>query len=143
MNNKIATTRHKTFIDGLRCLAVLAVIANHLNHKILPLGYLGVDVFFVISGYVITFSLESRASKGMSLIKFLSEFYRRRIKRILPALTFYIALISILLTLVAPNPGNFLQTGFYALFGVSNITLYYQSLDYFGNVFCICKYFLR
>ena len=69
----------------------------------------------------------------MSLIKFLSEFYRRRIKRILPALTFYIALISILLTLVAPNPGNFLQTGFYALFGVSNISLYYQSLDYFGN----------
>ena len=41
-------------IDGLRALAVLAVIINHFNEYILPSGYLGVDIFFVISGYVIT-----------------------------------------------------------------------------------------
>jgi len=49
-------------IDGLRAFAVLAVIVNHLNKKILPSGYLGVDIFFVISGYVITSSLLARQS---------------------------------------------------------------------------------
>jgi peptidoglycan/LPS O-acetylase OafA/YrhL len=46
-------------IDGLRALAVVAVIINHFNRSILPSGYLGVDIFFVISGYVITASLAS------------------------------------------------------------------------------------
>ena len=44
-------------IDGIRALAVIAVIINHFNRDILPSGYLGVDVFFVISGFVITSSL--------------------------------------------------------------------------------------
>jgi peptidoglycan/LPS O-acetylase OafA/YrhL len=47
-------------IDGLRALAVIAVIINHFSKDILPNGYLGVDVFFVISGYVITASLSNR-----------------------------------------------------------------------------------
>ena len=47
-------------IDGLRAIAVVAVIINHLSHGALPGGYLGVDIFFVISGYVITSSLEKR-----------------------------------------------------------------------------------
>ena len=47
-------------IDGLRALAVLAVIVNHFNERLLPGGYLGVDVFFVISGFVILTSLASR-----------------------------------------------------------------------------------
>ena len=44
-------------VDGLRAVAVVAVILNHLDHRLLPGGYLGVDIFFVISGFVITASL--------------------------------------------------------------------------------------
>ena len=53
-------------IDGLRGFAVLAVIVNHFNKDILPSGYLGVDIFFVISGFVITSSLANRESKNFS-----------------------------------------------------------------------------
>ena len=67
-------------IDGLRALAVTAVITNHINHHILASGYLGVDIFFVISGYVITASLSGRKSK--SLGEFIGSFYARRFKRL-------------------------------------------------------------
>ena len=49
--------KYRPEIDGLRALAVVAVIINHFNQDILPSGYLGVDIFFVISGYVITKSV--------------------------------------------------------------------------------------
>ena len=49
--------RYRPEIDGLRAFAVIAVIINHFNKDILPSGYLGVDIFFVISGLVITSSL--------------------------------------------------------------------------------------
>jgi peptidoglycan/LPS O-acetylase OafA/YrhL len=56
---KYKSEYHKD-IDGLRAIAVICVIINHFNHAALPGGYLGVDVFFVVSGYVITASLEKR-----------------------------------------------------------------------------------
>ena len=65
-------------IDGLRALAVVAVIINHFNKDILPGGYLGVDIFFVISGYVITSSLYNRPATNFR--DFISGFYSRRIK---------------------------------------------------------------
>ena len=49
--------RYRPEIDGIRAFAVIAVIINHFNKEILPNGYLGVDIFFVISGFVITSSL--------------------------------------------------------------------------------------
>ena len=57
------TSRYRPEIDGLRAFAVVAVIINHFNKDVLPGGYLGVDIFFVISGYVITSSLFGRPSK--------------------------------------------------------------------------------
>ena len=59
MINKIKNT-YRADIDGIRAFAVCAVILNHLNKEILPGGFLGVDIFFVISGFVITFSLQSK-----------------------------------------------------------------------------------
>ena len=59
-----AVNRYRPEIDGLRAFAVVSVIINHLNKDILPGGYLGVDIFFVISGYVITSSLSGRSSAG-------------------------------------------------------------------------------
>ena len=53
-NNISANSRYRPEIDGLRAFAVIAVIINHFNKEILPNGYLGVDIFFVISGYLIS-----------------------------------------------------------------------------------------
>ena len=64
-------------IDGLRAISILAVICNHFNKNLLPGGYLGVDIFFVISGFVITTSLLNKDSK--SAFEFLGAFYEKRI----------------------------------------------------------------
>ena len=78
-NNISTKSRYRPEIDGLRAFAVIAVIINHFNKEILPNGYLGVDIFFVISGFVITSSLYQRKSKNFN--DFISGFYERRIKR--------------------------------------------------------------
>ncbi|MNM22146.1 O-acetyltransferase OatA [compost metagenome] len=70
-------------IDGLRALAVLAVTAFHFNKQWLPGGFVGVDVFFVISGFLITGIIYGKGS-GFSF----GDFYGRRVRRILPAATF-------------------------------------------------------
>jgi len=118
-------------IDGLRAVAVLAVIANHLNSVILPGGYLGVDIFFVISGYVITSSLQNGANA--SLGRLLIDFYSRRIKRLAPALITIVIFFSVLIRLFVPDTKAYALTGVSSLFGISNIFLYTQAIDYFGS----------
>lgn len=123
--------RYRPEVDGLRALAVLAVILNHLNPAWLPGGWLGVDIFFVISGYVITRSLAERpCSDGRALAL---NFWRRRIQRLLPALIVCVLLTSLALRLVDPSPGQRLGVGWRALFGLSNITLLNQATQYFGS----------
>ncbi len=118
-------------IDGLRAVAVLAVIVNHFSSSILPAGNLGVDLFFVISGYVITASL-SRA-KSTSLKGFLASFYAKRAKRLLPALVACVIPSAILICLFNPWPQGDIKTGITALVGLSNIWLYLQNTNYFGQ----------
>tara|TARA_Y100000589_G_C27199315_1_gene648714 strand:+ start:7718 stop:9691 length:1974 start_codon:yes stop_codon:yes gene_type:complete len=118
-------------IDGLRGIAVLAVIINHTNKEILPSGYLGVDIFFVISGFVITASLSNRDNK--KFLKFISEFYSRRLKRLLPALIFSLLIGSLLISMVDAVPRNSLLLGLSSLFGISNLFLISHSTDYFGE----------
>ena len=117
-------------IDGLRALAVLVVIINHFNKDILPSGYLGVDIFFVVSGYVITSSLFHHNSS--SFADLLLRFYSRRLKRLIPALILFVVITSILISLVNPEPGVMLGLGRRALFGVSNIQLFREATDYFA-----------
>ena len=75
--------KYRPDIDVLRAFAVLPVVLFHLDTELMPGGYLGVDVFFVISGYLITRLLVNELAAG----KFaLLDFWRRRILRILPAL---------------------------------------------------------
>lgn len=118
-------------IDGLRAFAVVAVIINHFNNNLLPSGYLGVDIFFVISGYVITSSFSFRSSKNFR--EFISGFYERRIKRLIPALLLFVVVMSVLICAFDPLPSSTLKTGIASLFGVSNIYLFSQSTDYFAS----------
>ncbi len=123
--------RYRPEIDGLRAFAVVAVIINHFNKDILPSGYLGVDIFFVISGYVITSSLAGRESKNF--YNFITGFYQRRLKRLLPALILFILITGLFLCTLHPNPTSLLRTGLTSLVGLSNLYLYKQSTDYFSE----------
>ncbi len=81
-------------LQGLRAVAVLLVIIAHTRLAIAPGGFIGVDVFFVLSGYLITGILLSELIQD-GRIAFLS-FYARRLKRLLPALIFMLSVIFIL-----------------------------------------------
>ncbi|ABX07971.1 acyltransferase family protein [Prochlorococcus marinus] len=130
-NKSAIKSRYRSEIDGLRAFAVVTVIINHFNKDILPGGYLGVDIFFVISGFVITSSLYQRPSKNFK--DFISGFYERRIKRLVPALSVFVFITSIAICLFNPIPNVSLQTGLTSLFGLSNIYLFQRSTDYFAQ----------
>ena len=130
--NKLSIkNRYRPEIDGLRAFAVSAVIINHFNKEILPNGYLGVDIFFVISGFVITSSLYERQSKNFK--DFIIGFYERRIKRLVPALSVFVLITSIAICLFQENPYLSLWTGLTSLFGLSNIYLWEKATDYFAQ----------
>jgi peptidoglycan/LPS O-acetylase OafA/YrhL len=97
---KQPTHSHITFLDGLRAIAVLAVILFHFGY--LPNGYLGVDVFFVISGFLITGSIYSESKEKQFSIK---NFYLRRIRRIVPLVSF-ITLASVIIGLFVMLPDD-------------------------------------
>ena len=79
-------------IDGLRAIAVLSVLIHHLNAAMLPGGFVGVDIFFVISGTLITSQVVREAVEGRFSVR---QFYKRRINRILPALMVVVGTTSI------------------------------------------------
>ena len=125
------SSKYRPEIDGLRAFAVVAVIINHFNKDLLPSGYLGVDIFFVISGYVITSSLAGRESKNF--LNFLTGFYQRRIKRLVPALLVFVLITIVLICLFNPDPSDALGLGWRSLLGISNINLYVTFTDYFSE----------
>lgn len=118
-------------IDGWRAIAVLAVIAHHIDKAWLPGGYLGVDVFFVISGFVISLSLFER--KAPTFRAFIADFYARRVRRLLPSLAAYVFVAAIAVWFIDPTPRQPLGTGIAALFGASNFVLTFQHVDYFSR----------
>lgn len=83
---------YRTDIDGIRAIAVLSVLAFHLNHELLPGGFAGVDVFFVISGFLITGIIKRELEEGSFT---LLGFYERRVRRIFPALFFTLVATAI------------------------------------------------
>jgi peptidoglycan/LPS O-acetylase OafA/YrhL len=123
-------SEYRPEIDGLRALAVTAVIVGHFSQTLLPSGYLGVDVFFVISGYVISSSLYNNSARHLA--DFIAGFYSRRVKRLLPAVILCVLSTSFIICFFDPNPRVSLRTGAAALFGLSNIYLLKQATDYFG-----------
>ncbi|RMH67550.1 MAG: hypothetical protein D6683_17795 [Actinomyces sp.] len=103
---------HRPELDGLRGLAVAAVVAYHLEPDMVPGGYLGVDLFFVLSGYLITsLLLEEWASRGRVD---LAGFAARRVRRLFPALVLLVPIV-VALEAVAGDPGLLDQTRRHAL----------------------------
>jgi peptidoglycan/LPS O-acetylase OafA/YrhL len=124
------TLSYRADIDGLRAVAVLAVIASHLPEKFLPSGFLGVDIFFAISGFVVTASLLSQ--QRTRLPQLYIGFLARRVKRLLPALTVCVAVTGSIVLATDPFPRHSIDTGLAALFGFANVVLFFFELDYFS-----------
>jgi peptidoglycan/LPS O-acetylase OafA/YrhL len=120
-------------IDGLRALAVIAVMFYHLGFSWIPGGFLGVDLFFVISGYVITrMLLDSIAQSGGLDLR---GFYLARLRRLLPALLFMLTTTVIAVGIWAPDTIKrlLIDTPF-ALTGTINWWLVANEQDYFESI---------
>ena len=91
------TKTRRTDIDTLRGISVISVIIFHINNSLFPNGYLGVDLFFVISGYVIAKSIISSLKNGTFSFH---KFYLKRIRRILPALLIVLSVSLILAAII-------------------------------------------
>ena len=119
-------------IDGLRAVAVIAVMLYHLGVDWIPGGFLGVDLFFVISGYVITrLLLDSIQQRGGLDLR---DFYMARIRRLVPPLVFMLLVTSIAIGLWAPDTTKkFLTDAPFSLFGGMNWWLVFNHQDYFEN----------
>lgn len=119
-------------IEGLRGIAVLIVVAYHVGIKGFQGGFVGVDVFFVLSGYLIT-SLLMQEVRKTGRISF-SNFYARRVRRLLPAAALTIfAVMALSITLASPlEQFTFSRAARATALYVSNVWLTLESLDYFG-----------
>ena len=129
----VAVLHHRDDIQGLRAVAVLLVVLDHAGVRFLRGGYVGVDVFFVLSGFLITGILLAGAVKRghVSLL----NFYSRRARRILPAAT----LTLIVTTIVAYQLLNYVRAkqavwdSFWASLFAANIRFAHQGADYFAQ----------
>ena len=125
--------RYIASIDGLRAIAVAAVVLYHLGISWLPGGFLGVDLFFVISGYVITrLILDSINNSGALDLR---GFYWARLRRIYPGFLFMVFSTIIFIGVWAPEAiKRFLTDLPYALVGMMNWALVARQQDYFESI---------
>jgi peptidoglycan/LPS O-acetylase OafA/YrhL len=123
--------KYRPEIDGLRSLALLPVILYHAGFQTFGGGYVGVDIFFVISGYLITSIILAEKQSGTFTLR---DFYSRRARRILPALYFILFVSSIIcLFMLSPSDGrDFWQSLSATILFASNILFSIKSSDYFA-----------
>ncbi len=120
-------------LDGLRALAVLAVLAYHADLPWARAGFLGVDVFFVISGYLITALMLSEHSRNGRIS--LSRFWGRRALRLLPGLLVMLAVVAVAVPILAPDQNESLNGDITAaLTYVSNWWMIFQDKPYFEAI---------
>lgn len=125
---------YRADVDGLRAIAVLSVVLYHAGVSAIPGGFVGVDVFFVISGYLITQRLVAgfkRRREGGSFT--LREFFTRRIRRLFPAMVSTVILSGIAGAFIL-SPDAFIDFGYSAIaaaFSSANIYFYFEN-DYWG-----------
>jgi peptidoglycan/LPS O-acetylase OafA/YrhL len=123
-------SRYRPDIDGLRAVAVVSVVLFHLGLKYIPCGFFGVDIFFVISGYLISGHIFAEAASGRFSF---TRFYVRRAKRILPAM-FVTSLLTALVGYILLFPSElvgFARSLIAAELFASNI-YFFDTLDYFS-----------
>ena len=126
--------RYIRSISGLRAIAVLSILIYHISSAWLPGGFVGVDVFFVISGFVVAHSVANQPQTGFA--DYVAGFYKRRFRRILPASYAYIAAAMVLGILVIPLTQQtrlFEPAGAAAAVGASNFVLFASEGDYFST----------
>ena len=122
-------------VQFLRAVAVLLVFFYHLKLNYFEYGFIGVDIFFVISGYVITSRIYDEYYQ-FKKFNFLN-FYKKRIKRIFPVLFFILSFSLLFIIFFQPLDlfvGNF-RVYIFTLFGTSNLYYLFSDKDYFDNVF--------
>jgi peptidoglycan/LPS O-acetylase OafA/YrhL len=125
--------QHIPAIDGLRAVAVTAVVFYHLGFPWIPGGFLGVDLFFVISGYVITRLLLDSIERSGGLD--LRGFYKARARRLLPPMIFMIVVTAFYVTIWAQDSvKRFLTDIPYSLTGSMNWWLVFKQQDYFEAI---------
>ena len=125
--------KHISSIDGLRAIAVTAVVLYHLGISWIPGGFLGVDLFFVISGYVITRLILDSINQSSALD--LRAFYAARLRRIYPGFLFMVTCTIIFIGVWAPEAiKRFLSDLPYALTGTINWLLVARHQDYFETI---------
>jgi peptidoglycan/LPS O-acetylase OafA/YrhL len=127
----MSALHYRSDIDGLRAIAVLSVVLYHFGIGGLQGGFVGVDVFFVISGYLITGIIQSELARGEFT---LARFYERRARRIFPAL-FVMLLVTMLVGLFVLLPSDLARLGQAAtatVLFVSN-ALYFRQSGYFDD----------
>jgi peptidoglycan/LPS O-acetylase OafA/YrhL len=133
MQRASISSTHIPAIDGLRAIAVISVVLYHLGISWIPGGFLGVDLFFVISGYVITrLILDSIESANGLDIK---EFYAARVRRLFPGLVVLLIVTSIAIALFAPDAiRRFINDVPFVLTGTNNWHLVALNQDYFQAI---------
>ena len=125
--------RYIPAIDGLRAISVVAVLMYHLTLPWWPGGFLGVDLFFVISGYVITRLILDSIERSSALD--LRKFYRSRIRRLLPALIFLVVATTLFIGVWAPETvKRFVSDLPYLFTGLMNWALVAREQDYFATI---------
>jgi peptidoglycan/LPS O-acetylase OafA/YrhL len=128
-----SSNRYIHSVDGLRAIAVIAVLLYHLGIDWIPGGFLGVDLFFVISGYVITGLILDSIEKSGGLD--LRAFYLSRIRRLLPALIAMVVLTTLYIGVYAPETvRRFLNDLPYVFTGIMNWALVNREQDYFEAI---------
>ena len=133
MQRASISSTHIPAIDGLRAIAVFAVVLYHLGISWIPGGFLGVDLFFVISGYVITrLILDSiESANGLDL----KEFYAARVRRLFPGLVVLLIVTSLAIALFAPDAiRRFINDVPFVLSGTNNWHLVALHQDYFQAI---------
>lgn len=123
---------YRADIDGLRTIAVLLVILFHANVNFIQGGYIGVDVFFVISGFLITKSINKDMLENRFSFK---QFYLRRIRRIIPVLVFIVAIIAIpgYMFLLPNHFEAYARAAINTLLSTNNFYLWSNSANYFSE----------
>ena len=125
-------SNYRPDIDGLRAIAVLSVILFHIDKALIPGGFVGVDIFFVISGYLISLNILKDVERGYFSI---ADFYRRRIKRIAPPMLIVVAvtLVTAQMLILPEDAEKAAQSGLWSLLSLANVYFWlYQDTGYFA-----------